>query len=219
MFDLADPVFQAISRSGYSLEALNSIGIESFVNGPTTRTRWVDVVASYDADLSDFGRATFTVSGAYNMTKITRAGANPAIIASAPVNQNLFDRQLTSFLTTASPRLKIIGGVNWAIGDFSIIGRETFYGSSHAYLNDGGGIYTYTRARSAGIADLETDYHVTKSITLAVGANNLFDKRQSVEPYIGGETASGAPIYKPPLMYSPYGINGGYYYGRVDVKF
>ncbi len=218
-FDLADPVFRAISRSGYSLEALDSIGIESFVNGPTTRTRGVDVVASYDADLSKLGRATFTVSGAYNTTKITRPGVNPSIIGSAPVNQSLFDQQLTSFLTTASPRLKIISGVNWTIGDISIVGRETFYSSSHAYLNDGSGIYTYTRASSAGLTDLEADYHLTKSITLALGANNLFDNRQNVEPYIGGETASGALIYKPPLMYSPYGIMVDIIYGRVDVRF
>ncbi len=54
---------------------------------------------------------------------------------------------------------------------------------------------------------------------MAGGANNLFNKHPNADPYIGGETASGAVVYKEPLDYSPYGINGGYWYGRVDVKF
>jgi iron complex outermembrane receptor protein len=221
-FDLNDPVWRAIDLSGYAVETLNSIGIESFVNGPTTRTRGVDFVASYDANLDRYGKATFTLSGAYNKTKITKQGANPTII-SAPVaeggvGQTLYDAQLTSFLTTATPRFKIIGGVNWSLGDFAVIARETFYSKTRAILNDGGGTYTPTHISPAGITDLELDYHITPRITLAAGANNLFDKRPNVDPYIGGETASGGVIYRQPLDYSPYGINGGYWYGRVDVK-
>ena len=222
-FDLADPVWRAIDLSGYAVETLNSIGIESFVNGPTTRTRGVDLVGSYDADLGNAGKATFTLSGAYNKTTITKQGVDPAII-SAPVAQGgvagtLYDAQLNSFLTTATPKFKIIGGVDWSLGLFELIGRETYYTKTRATLNDGGGTYTPTHINAAGITDLELDYHITPTITIAGGGQNVFNKKPNSDPYIGGETASGGVVYKQPLDYSPYGINGGYWYGRVDVKF
>lgn len=221
--DPRDPVWAAIDESGYAVESLANIGIEAFVNGPTTRTRGVDFVASYDTELGGAGKATFTLSGAYNKTKITKEGTDPAqLLAFNTVSgseQSLFDAQLSSFLTTASPRWKIIGGVNWSLGDFALIARETYYSKTRATLNDGGGTYTPTHIGAAGITDLELDYHLTPTITLAAGANNLFDKHPDADPYIGGETAGGSVVYQQPQSYSPYGINGGYWYGRVDVKF
>jgi iron complex outermembrane receptor protein len=218
----ADPVWAAIDASGYTIDNLPNTGIDAFLNGPTTRTRGVDFVASYNADFGNKGRATFTLSGAYNQTKIVKQGNNSAQLialnAASMSNQTFFDAQLDSFLTTASPKWKIIGGVNWSLGAFEVTARETFYSATKAVLNDSGGTYTPTRVSPAGLTDLELDYHITPRITLAAGANNLFDKRPNVDPYIGGETASGGVILGAPLDYSPYGIDGGYWYGRVDVK-
>ncbi|NIJ07157.1 iron complex outermembrane receptor protein [Sphingomonas vulcanisoli] len=217
-FNPADLVWQSIIRSGYNVESLNSIGVEAFVNGPTTRTRGVDVVGSYDADFGGAGHAVFTLSGAYNKTKITKQGVVPATLTAFNPNLTLFDAQLTSFLTTAQPKLKLIGGVNWKMGPFSVIARETYYARTHAILNDGGGTYTPTHVSAAGITDLEVDYDLTKRITVAGGANNLFNKKPGTEPYIGGETAGGGVIYNAPLTYTPWGINGGYWYARLTVK-
>jgi iron complex outermembrane receptor protein len=217
--NVGDSVFQSVASSGYILETFANSGIVSFVNGPTTRTRGVDVVASYDADFGSAGRASFTLSGAYNKTKLTKIGVNPAPIAA--IGQTVFDVSQQSFLTTAAPRLKVIGGVNWNLGAFSVTARETYYTRARAVLNDGGGLYTPTRIKSAGITDLEIGYHLTKSLTLSAGANNLFDKNPEAEPYLPafGETAGGGVVFNQPLTYSPYGINGGYYYGRVTFDF
>ncbi len=215
-----DLVAQALALSGYTLETFDNSGIVAFVNGPNTRTRGVDVVASLDTDLGSLGRAAFSLSAAYNKTKITRQGVNAAqILGLAGKPQSLFDLQQSSFLTTAQPRLKVIGGVNWTIGAFTIVARETFYTKARAVLNDGGGTFTPTRVKAAGITDLEIDYHANDRITIAGGANNLFNHEPEVEQYIGGETAGGGVVYNPPLSYSPFGINGGYYYARLDVKF
>lgn len=210
---VGDAVFQSVAASGYVLESFANSGIVSFVNGPTTRTRGIDVVASYDADFGSAGRAGFTLSAAYNKTKITKAGVNTAQVAG--LGQSLFDDQQTSFLTTAAPKLKVIGGINWSLDAFTVTARETYYTKASAILNDGGGTFTPTRVKAAGITDLEIGYHLTRKLTLAAGANNLFNKKADPEPYIGGETAGGGVIYNAPLTYSPYGINGGYYYGRI----
>ncbi len=35
----------------------------------------------------------------------------------------------------------------------------------------------------------------------------------------GVKPADGSNVYNAPLPFSPFGINGGYYYGRVTVTF
>lgn len=214
--DPNDLVSKAIAAAGVQLEAGLPSFVSAFVNGPNTRTRGIDLVASYDADFDSAGKATFTVSGAYNKTKITKEGAGTASISS----DALFSPQTYSYLTTAQPHLKIIGGVNWSIGDFSIVGRETYYSKSTALLYNDNDLYDYSKIKPAFISDLEIDYHATQRVTLAVGANNLFNKepakvRKDAEGVLSGDTnVAGAPY-----QFGPYGINGGYWYGRVDVKF
>ncbi|WP_404711831.1 TonB-dependent receptor plug domain-containing protein [Sphingomonas sp. MMS24-J13] len=217
-FSPADLVWQSIVKSGYAVEQLSSIGVEAFVNGPTTRTRGIDMVASYNADLGSAGHAIFSLSGAYNKTKVTKAGTVPATLTAFNPNLTLFDAQLYSFLTTSQPKVKLIGGVNWNLGKFSVTARETYYSKTSAILNDGGGTYTYTKINAAGITDLEAGYDLTARLHIAAGANNLFNKKSGTDPYIGGETASGGAVYNAPLTYSPYGINGGYWYARVSFK-
>jgi iron complex outermembrane receptor protein len=38
-------------------------------------------------------------------------------------------------------------------------------------------------------------------------------------PQVNGAPASGALVYHVPLTFSPYGSNGGYYYGRLTITF
>jgi iron complex outermembrane recepter protein len=214
----ADPVFQAITAAGVRLEQGLPSFVSAFVNGPSTRTRGIDIVASYDADFDALGKATFTLSSAYNNTKITKAGTDPATVTG--IGATLFNASTYAYLTETLPKWKIIGGVNWTLGDFNIVARETYYSKSVARLDNDGGMYVYSKVKPAGITDLEVDYHLTKGITLAVGANNLFDKQpekvrfDSTGVLSGDSLAGGAPY-----QFGPYGINGGYYYGRVDVKF
>ncbi|USI73143.1 TonB-dependent receptor plug domain-containing protein [Sphingomonas morindae] len=216
-----DPVTRAIAAAGVVLEPGLPSFVSAFVNGPTTRTRGIDLVASYNADFDRFGKAVFTLSGAYNKTRITRAGAGTAIV---PADE-LFNPQTYSFLTTTLPRWKVIGGVNWSLGAFNLVARETYYSQSVALLyNDNDPLaatsYAYSRVKPAALTDLELDYHLTERITLAVGANNLFDKqpekvRFDQDGVLSGDTLVGGA----PYTHGPYGINGGYYYGRIDVKF
>ncbi|QXQ05705.1 TonB-dependent receptor [Sphingosinicellaceae bacterium] len=219
----ADPVAAAIKAAGVVLEADLPAFVSAFINGPDTRTRGIDVVASYDTDFGNAGKAVFTLSAAYNKTKITRQGIDPAIVAAT--GQTLYNAQTDSFLTTSVPHLKLIAGVNWSLGDFTVVARETFYSKSVALLyNDNdpaaASSYAYSKVGSAGITDLEVDYKLTKQITLAAGANNLFNKRPEkvrfdADGILSGDSAVGGA----PYQFGPYGINGGYYYGRVTFAF
>ena len=72
-----------------------------------------------------------------------------------------------------------------------------------------------------GITDLEGSYAVNKTLKLSLGANNLFDQKPPNRPQNPATHTiyDGSNVYDAPVGFSPYGINGGYYYGRITFNF
>jgi iron complex outermembrane receptor protein len=54
-----------------------------------------------------------------------------------------------------------------------------------------------------------------------VGANNLFDHGAKTLPTVTGTAYRplNGNVYASPASFTPWGINGGYYYGRVTFTF
>src|SRR5439155_17959410 len=142
---------------------------------------------------------------------------NPAIGQTVLLGPNAVDT-----LTTAPPRYKVVAGAYWTMNKWSANLRETVFGkTSERYSTDGTGNFTpgVDGAKASipvsWITDLEVDYQLWDSVRLAVGANNLFNKRPPSIPLVpngsgGVRPADGNNVYGEPLQFSPYGINGGY---------
>ena len=227
----------AVSANGNILDpTVTQTGISVFTNGADTRTRGVDVVMSYQTDFGDAGSVNWTVSGNYNQTKITRLSAAPALVNTAgiTINQAVFDLSAQSFVQTASPRVKVVGSAFYTLDNFSATLRGTVFGtSSAAYSPDGGTFYTQ-RIGSAFIGDVELNYKATHNIEFSIGANNFLNKKppsyqcvvtvgtQAPCSSLAAGTytvVNSGNVYNAPLGFSPYGINGGYYYGRINLHF
>jgi iron complex outermembrane receptor protein len=134
----------------------------------------------------------------------------------------LFDQTARTTLTNASPKEKIGLSALWSIDDWTVNLRETFYGPSSQDLSPDGATYYRTKVGSAAITDLEIDYHYLESWTLALGANNLFNKYPETIKAVPGDPTTlqdGSNIVGAPLSISPYGINGGFYYTRITFNF
>jgi iron complex outermembrane receptor protein len=102
--------------------------------------------------------------------------------------------------------------------------RETVYGESLEIVNpDGTGAPPNfeNKVGVAAITDLDVAYQVTERVRLAVGANNLFDKKPPnvIQFPPSGGLADGSNVYDAPIGISPYGINGGYYYAKASYAF
>ncbi|WP_168176201.1 TonB-dependent receptor [Novosphingobium sp. PC22D] len=215
-FDADDLVWQAIVASGFGVDSsVPLVAVSSFINGPTTRTRGVDFTASYAADFQGMGRANFTLSGAYTDTKITKPTQTPAPLQA--YGASIADGQSDSFLTTVTPKLKLITGVNWSLGGFSVTARETFYTKSVAYLNNG--LLNRAVVDGAAITDLEIGYELNAQVQISAGAQNLFDKKPNVVELVPGGLTDGGAVVNAPLTFGPYGIDGGYWYARLDFSF
>ena len=219
-------VTQAIIANGNVLDpTVSQTGINIFTNGADSRTRGVDLVLSYLTDFGSSGKVDWTISGTYNETKVTRIGLAPAQLtppgASAPIA--LFDKSAIANLETASPRVKVIGSANYSLGAFSTMLRGTLFGKSSTFASPDGGTFYEQKIGTAFIVDLDLSYTIAEAVTLTIGANNLFNKRPPTVALVPGTTnftlVNSGNVLDGPLTFSPYGINGGYYYGRVSVKF
>ena len=193
-------------------------GINLFANGLNTRTDGLEFVVSYAENYGAFGHVDWSLSGSLNETDITKVKPSPASIAP----QTLYDVTALSIIQSASPKVRIIAGALWTYRQLTVNLRESFYGdSSERNYGDDGVLYT-SKIDPTAITDLEFAYRLPHNLRVAVGANNLFN--QFPDKLNPGLVASyrmandNAAVGKYP-DFSPFGINGGYYYGRVTYSF
>ena len=193
-------VRQILVANGFS----GNQSVRFFTNAVSTRTRGIDVVAAYSVT-TDLGRFRPTLGYNYNRNKITAVAADPAPLAGAGLT--LFDRRTRGFFTEG-PRSKLILGLDWSLGRFGANGRLTRYDKYRSLDNAAANDQSYG---AKWVTDLEVSYDVTDSLKASVGAYNIFDvvpDRNTVANTIGIS----------PYGAGPFGVYGGYYYGRLSLK-
>jgi iron complex outermembrane receptor protein len=224
-------VNDAIGAHGNTLESgLSYSGITIFTNGANTRTRGVEVTATYASDFGDLGHVDWSVGFNYNENTITRLAALPAAVTNAAFGQtSLLSPTAISALTTATPREKAVFDADYSRGRLSVNLREAVYGpTSEVVSTSGTGVGGIVeRIGITPITDLDVGFRVTDNLKLDIGAYDLFDQKPPSRPTVANTGSSGAAIrpadggnvLDAPIQFSPWGINGGYYYGRVTISF
>ena len=217
----AAAVNAAIAARNVTIDpSVTYVGIATFTNGANTRTRGVDVTANYASDFADTTHVDWSLGMSYNASKITAEQALPAVLGGG----SIINQISSDYLTTASPKVKIIMGAFATHDKFTLNLRETIYGSTQVHFSPDatgqGANATLIKTPATPITDIDLGYAFTKTIKFDIGANNLFSKRPPVIPYIPGVgLADGNNVYNEPYQQSPYGINGGYYYAKFVWNF
>ncbi|MDB5423828.1 MAG: TonB-dependent receptor, partial [Phenylobacterium sp.] len=226
---ISQNVLNAIRAHGNVLDptGLSYVGVSVFTNAAKTRTRGVEVTANYASDFAEMGHVDWSVAVNYNKTKVLSQAPLPAQVTNVPYGQTaILSPTALSYLETAPPRMKVVFGAYWTLDKFSVNLRETIYGkSSEIQSTSGTGIGgTVEKISTTAITDIDVGYQLTEAVKISVGANNLFNKKAPTVPNIsdgagGVRPADGSNVYDNPLGFTPWGINGGYYYGRVTYTF
>jgi iron complex outermembrane recepter protein len=181
-----------------------------FLNGVDTTTKGVDIVARYRLETETAGRFDFLAAINLNETEVTKTPALPNITGvSAP--PFLFNRGNVKAFEEGTPEQKLVFSVDWTKGGWGVSAKATHYDSVLVANN----IATLDYETGENwVADLEGRYKFEKGITVAVGANNLFDEYPNASP----TTVSGnvGAIAFP--QYSPFGFNGRFLYGRLSYE-
>ncbi|OYU71278.1 MAG: TonB-dependent receptor [Alphaproteobacteria bacterium PA2] len=213
-------VTAAIKANGNILDStVTQTGINIFTNGLDTRTRGADFVLTYSTALETYGRIDWTATANFTDTKVTKIAASPTQLAAGV---SLFDQSALAFLETAAPKYKFTGGAVWNWSGLTVSLKESLFGKSSSLGSLDGKDYYKTEIKPTLITDLDVSYKVIPSVKVTIGANNLFNKYPNkVNATLRAkyfETNQNAYVTQYPTI-SPFGINGGYYYGRIIYTF
>ena len=207
----AEPALAAVGVGG---------AVTYFTNGFDTSTKGVDVVGTWRTHAFD-GNMTWTLAYNYNHSKVTRFDAGVISLGQRINVEHL------------APNHRATLSMNWNRGPFSLNARENYYGwwanaidyctgssVTPASCNSPTG---YQHFGAKWTTDVDVSYTFMDHVTLTLGANNLFntypDKiaQSSINPVyvMSGSIYTGA-VY--PRTGGPFGMNGGMWYVRLDVK-
>jgi iron complex outermembrane receptor protein len=181
-----------------------------FINGVDTKTQGVDVVVAWPVKAGNAGNFDFTVAGNYTKTEVTKVPvtAQLAALSPAPV---LFDRINVLSLEKGQPKNKINASMNWGLGPWGATLRATRYGE---VLSPGTTAALDFMLGAKTVVDLEGRYALTKQLSLAVGADNLFDAYPEALPPALNTT--GNALFS---NYAPFGRSGRFVYARANYSF
>jgi iron complex outermembrane receptor protein len=192
-FELTPEEVEALVNSGVT-SAANLETFRFFTNDFDTRTKGIDLVATYNTRLFG-GESSLSLAFNNNQTEVTRF--NPNTLDAARI------RQLEQGLPET--RWSLTGTHSW--GPWRFLARvsqyDGWYDNEDGRYYDGGNF----------IVDAEVAYNVRGGLTFILGAQNLFDEYPDENP--GGAAGAGNRY----SQYTPFGFNGGFWYGRLAYRF
>lgn len=194
-------------------DLLASLGINGvtaaryFNNAIDTRTRGVDVVGTWTVPLAA-SALDLTASYNRNKTEVTRIAPNPPILDQLGANLERIGRDERGRIEEGAPRDKFALGALWRAGAWELAANVTRYGEfTSRHASNPAQDQTYG---ARWTLDTSVSFRPVAGWTFTLGADNVLDEYP--EKTIFPNSTSGMMPYS---LYSPFGFNGRYVYGRV----
>ncbi len=193
---------EADDRAALTAAGIDVLGVGQvnyFTNDFATTTQGLDLVATYPLELfgGRFGTTAFTLAGNWNNTKVDSHG--PSV-----------DALRIAQLQESEPEFRVSLTADHTWRAWRLLSRFHYYDDFNEFQNFTVEKRIYAHARA--LLDMELSYtFFDTGLTVAVGAQNLFDTYPTRNRYAG--------VYgqKYPVN-SPYGFNGGFYYLRAGLE-
>ncbi|WP_100657131.1 TonB-dependent receptor plug domain-containing protein [Alteromonas flava] len=207
---LSEDDIQALSEQGVQENQIFT-SVKFFTNDFDTTTQGFDLVLNYEFDA---GQIHHTVSGLYNWTRtrVDRVTLYPQQLAdgTSTLTSNLTPARIR-MLEENLPENRIVLSVSQSYANVTALWRLRYYsGFYEDHLDASAGLDI--NASSETVLDVEFSYLYSEHLRLIFGAQNVFDNRPSANPH---SEVAGA-LYPPT---SPLGLNGGYYYAKINYTF
>jgi iron complex outermembrane receptor protein len=212
--------------------------IRFFTNQIDTRTRGVDMVATYKANVGDGQNITLTLAATHAKTDVLRQRDTPAAILAGATAANqqikLLGQTATELIEVAQPRTKVLGSFNYAWDKLNVGVRASYFGNVKAFSTGLSAADSNVKCdaanrcvqtfRGKALTDLTVSYAFTEQFSLSVGGNNIFDiypdKWKNTRDGAAGQAASYSDGQTPYTRNAnQFGFNGAYYYVTANVKF
>ena len=193
-----------------------------FTNAIDTRTKGIDVILRYGIGLGE--ASTLRLTGGYNHTATKVTHVDPTPPALGQFQEQLFDRIERGRIESGQPRNSAKLSVNYEHRNLGVAlhnshyGQVTFRASGARGDTTSLGVPADQRFGPRLITDLDLSYRFFDRLTLAAGAQNLFDvypARNFRDPNNRDNSNFGIFVYN---GISPFGFNGRFVYGRVAYR-
>ncbi len=183
-----------------------------FANAVDTDTSGADLVA-------DYAVGPFTVTGKANFSKtivthvnipsslMTRLGGDPML------QTFFFGRAARNRLEDLIPHEKGFLAVRYAASGISALVRASYYGKAYFKPDNAANDETFG---AKVLIDLDLGYSASKNVYFAIGADNLLDTFPDAQTK-DANRSFGRFLYSRNV--SQFGMNGGFYYGKLQLTF
>lgn len=219
------------------LDAQGASTANFFTNAIDTRARGLEAVFSYIKKFSakQSLRANLAMTFIDNEVKKLANGRPDIHASNILVNggqlNNYFNREDQSRVEIANPKNKLSLTLNYKYSKFGAMVRFVRFGQV-TYLDGSNSADPFAPVTSLNaftgkqettdqtfspktVTDLSLSYDVTKSVTVTIGANNLFDVYQDLQTH-SANMSLGRFVYS--RRVEQMGYNGAYYFGRIKLN-
>ncbi len=184
-----------------------------------TTTKGLDVVWNHDASLAG-GKLNLNAALNLNQTRLDQVRQSSDALSKIDPALTLLSDTTLFRIKNASPSSKLILGADWQGQAWGLQVRTTRFGALKDFVYDDeapliDGVHAQ-RFGAVWSVDLEAQWKLSKQLTLAVGGNNIFDRYPQRVRETNNATYGGALPYN---FINPIGVNGAYYYARLNYTF
>ncbi|MDB5712965.1 MAG: tonB-dependent Receptor Plug domain protein [Sphingomonadales bacterium] len=195
-------------------QVYNVTSVSFNVNGARTFTKGFDFRLEHTDTIGELGTLRWAITSNQNVTSIKSFAALPSVIGAASA-QTL--RVLTGALTSYYPKNITALALDWNYQKIGFRVKETRWSATN-YL--GSSPAADQHQSSAFTTDASISYALSDQINLSVGGNNVFNKRPDRLSVAASKLTNAGwntdvPQYN---YYAPFGLDGGFYYARVGLK-
>ena len=188
--------------------------VRYFTNAIDTETKGVDIVATYDLELGDFGDLSLSAAANFNETEVTGLKDNPAELVELGSDYQFFaQREITRF-EEGTPKSKYNLSASWSWDDLKVNLRTTRFGE---VIDASSNPENHEVLPAIWITDLDVSYAFTDNLSFTLGANNLFDQYPLDTVSNVGESTFNQIF--PYSGFSSAGIDGRFVYGKLSYNF
>ncbi|MFE3848795.1 TonB-dependent receptor domain-containing protein [Flavobacterium sp. LB3P45] len=174
-----------------------------FVNAIDSRTAGLDFVAGYRNIMLGTGKLALNLSGNYTLVN-ERVGSvkNPASVTALPGNQTVFNATQDALMFTSRPKFKYIFGGDYEIGKFNFSLNNTVFGPTKFKNADYSDPGLSTEFETKMVTDLGVNFNATKSLSLALNVNNIFNVIPKYKITSDGSASANAIVNNPALLHA-----------------
>ncbi|WP_232250946.1 TonB-dependent receptor plug domain-containing protein [Janthinobacterium sp. 1_2014MBL_MicDiv] len=184
-----------------------------------TRTKGLDVVLNHDLAYAS-GKLNLNAALNLNTTTLDKVRLSSDALNAIDPSLTLLTQTSLFRIKHASPKSKLILGADWQAAGWGVQARATRFGElkdfsydSEAPLIDG---IPAQRFGAVWSLDLEGQLKLSKQLTVSVGGNNILDRYPQRVRQTNNATYGGALPYN---FINPIGVNGAYFYAKLNYTF